>query len=143
MLSSYAQLAVAALIVILVVPITSGKATFVCTPIAFITVAGMFVKPLILSYDAATELEKEAASLVVPDWINDCIDSNVYVDMSDLDTSRSQIEDLVGSIRALATLMTIFCCMVALIACCGSVGLFFAFLKECCGCDTNDLRRNI
>ena len=98
------------MIIILVVPIASGKATFVCTPIAFIVVAGIFAKPILLSYQAASELEQEAASLRVPDWINECIDSNVDVDLTELDSSRSDIEDIVSSIRILATLMTIFCC---------------------------------
>ena len=71
--------------------------------------AGIFVKPLILSWDAASELELEAASIKVPDWINQCVDSNVVVDLSLLEDSRSDIESLVGSIRTLATLMTIVC----------------------------------
>ena len=137
-------MAVTALIIILVVPICSGKGTFVCTPIAFITVAGIFVKPLILSWDAASELELEAASIKVPDWINQCVDSNVVVDLSLLEDSRSDIESLVGSIRTLATLMTIFCFMVALITCLTATGLCCMAAKGVCGCDAErDIRRNM
>ena len=71
--------------------------------------AGLFVKPIMLGYQAASELEQEAASLRVPDWINECIDSNVDVNMTELEDSRSDIEDVVSSIRRLAILMTIYC----------------------------------
>ena len=97
MLDTFSSFAVAGLVIILVVPLASGKGkgTVVCTPIAFIVVAGLFVKPIMLSYKAASELEQEAASLRVPDWINECIDSNVDVDMTELESSRSDIEGVV------------------------------------------------
>ena len=53
MLDSYSQLAVGILCVILITPIGTGKGTVICTPLAFITCAGMFFKPIILSFEAA------------------------------------------------------------------------------------------
>ena len=81
MINAFAQFAVTALVLILVVPIASGKGTFICTPLTFIVVAGLFMKPLLLCYSAADELEVEVSSIQIPEWINDCIDSNVELNL--------------------------------------------------------------
>ena len=44
MFNAFDSLASACLSVILVAPIVSGKATVICTPLAFLCVAGLFVK---------------------------------------------------------------------------------------------------
>ena len=87
MLESYSELAVACLIVILVMPVSSGKGTFICTPIAFIVVAGMFVKPLLLTFDAANELEEEQLSMKAPEWINDCVDNSVTIAVENVESA--------------------------------------------------------
>ena len=54
MLDSFSKFAVAALCIILIMPIASGKGTVVGTPIAFIISAGLFVEPIQDCFEAAS-----------------------------------------------------------------------------------------
>ena len=49
-------MSVAILCIMLVVPICSGKATFLCTPLAFITNAGMLTAMAVNYFDAVDQL---------------------------------------------------------------------------------------
>ena len=69
----------------LVTPVAAGKATGFLTPAAFITVAGMMMKPLILMAESKDELNAWADTMnVVPEWVNDCVDQQNAIDFDSL-----------------------------------------------------------
>ena len=76
MFEAYEELAIAILCVILITPIASGQGTIICTPLAFITVSGMMVKIIMLSFETTAELDDIANGVALPKWINDCVDEH-------------------------------------------------------------------
>ena len=85
MLDAFGKYAIAGLCVIIGVPIISNKGTFICTPAAFIVVAGLFVEPIMYGFEAVNQLENQVDSMRLPEWINDCIDAKVSIDIPKLD----------------------------------------------------------
>ena len=57
MLKVFRKVAVASLVLILVLPLCTGKGSIICTPLAFTIVCGMFVSPLVQAWKAAEQLE--------------------------------------------------------------------------------------
>lgn len=98
----------------LILPIASGKATTICTPIAFLVVACLLVKPLMLTLSSSQWLSDYVDSSVLPDWTNECIDQNVTIDFANFREQRDEIEFISGQMFILSVLMAIYCCMVAL-----------------------------
>ena len=140
MFTSYKTLAISALCIMLILPIASGKATMICTPIAFLVVACLLVKPLMLTLSSSQWLSDYVNSTVLPDWTNECIDQNVTIDFSGFESQRDEIEFISGQMFILSVLMAIYCCMVAL--CALGPGTFFlcACLEKIfggCGCLNN------
>ena len=114
MLETYRTMAISAICIIFLLPLASGKATFICTPIAFIVVAGLLVKPLILTLDTSEWLSNYAETLNLPEWTNDCIDKNVNIELNTLEAKKDDILFLSNQMFILGVLMSIYCCMVAL-----------------------------
>ena len=68
-----------------------------------------------------------------------CIDSNVEINTASLEEARDELRDVVASIRSLALILTIVCCMVAFTYFLCIVAIFLIVLKHvvggCCGRD--------
>ena len=65
-------MSVAILCIMLVVPVCSGKATVVCTPLAFITNAGMLTAMAVTYFDAINQLDEQHDALLIPDRFLEC-----------------------------------------------------------------------
>ena len=89
-------MAISGLCIILILPIASGKATFICTPIAFVTVAGLLVKPQMLTWRTSEWLADYENSMKLPEWTNECIDQNVTIDYALFDSQSDTIEFISG-----------------------------------------------
>lgn len=81
MLELFRTLAAATLFVLIMTPILSNKATVVCTPLAFIVVAGMFLKIWLVMSEALEEFEDQTDRFFVPEWINDCLSDGIEIDL--------------------------------------------------------------
>ena len=73
-------MAVAALCVILITPVASGKATVLLTPAAFICTAGMFMDILIKAFASSEELVDYSNGLNVPDWLQGCLGDGIVLE---------------------------------------------------------------
>ena len=65
----------AVLLLLILLPVVSGKGTVVCSPLACIIVGGMFVAILLKTIDVHEELEFFSSSFDTPPYFSTCIDT--------------------------------------------------------------------
>ena len=65
-------MSVSSLVVLIVVPIATGQATFVCTPMALISVGGMYIALITWLDDAIDILAQMGPAYKQPTWFNLC-----------------------------------------------------------------------
>ena len=100
--------AVAILIVMIVVPIASNRATIILSPLSMIATSGVFAKGIMMALEAADELDSDAASLIENlDWVNNCIDSKAQIDIASFIESKQAIDGVSSQIRIMATMMIV------------------------------------
>ena len=150
MLSEFSFAAWMGLLMIMFVPITylffdavihDSQANNYYAPFAFAFIACMFVKLILLALRAADSLDAEAERLQVPDWINTCIDSNVEIDLKNLEEAQIGLQKMATLTRTLALLLSIYSSMVAFVV--GFAFSFYAFklFKKYCCCKVD--RQNV
>ena len=71
-LDDIVRMSVAILCIMLIVPICSGKATPICTPLAFITNAGMLTAMAVNYFAAIDQLNQQKDALLIPDRFLEC-----------------------------------------------------------------------
>ena len=124
-LDSYKQLATAILCVILIVPLASGKATVICTPIAFVTAAGMLVKPMIHTFSGSSELSALAGSDDLTNELNlkfnSCFDQGSQINFATLKNSQVKLLKVSDRMHILAILMLIVIIQVFATLTCGII----------------------
>ena len=108
MLMDFEKMGVSCLCIILITPIASGNGTIVCTPIAFMVVAGMFVAILMKTWAVQKEIKEGKISDATPTWINDCLDIDLSTGTEQNETSALELNDVANSIMTLSILMIIF-----------------------------------
>ena len=69
------SMGVAAVMLLILLPVVSGKGTVVCSPLACIIVGGMFVAILLKTIDVHDELEFFSSSFDTPPYFSTCIDT--------------------------------------------------------------------
>lgn len=124
MLDLFRTMGAATLFVIIITPIVTipYRATYLCTPVAFIIVAGMFLKIYLVTSEVHDELFAKFDRFDAPQWINDCLDDGIEIDLNAYTVETQELRELAGEIKTLATVQGIF------ILCIGSaVVLFFIF----------------
>mmetsp|Transcript_14067 Transcript_14067/g.16776 ORF Transcript_14067/g.16776 Transcript_14067/m.16776 type:complete len:88 (-) Transcript_14067:251-514(-) len=63
---AFERMAIAALCIIIIVPICSCKGTILCTPLTLITISGMFISIFTLLTNAIEQLEGQISAMSLP-----------------------------------------------------------------------------
>ena len=75
MLTTFKNYSIAALIILLVLPICSGpKASIASIPLTVLIVGGLLIVPLISTWRTANDFQDMVDNTELPTWLNDCID---------------------------------------------------------------------
>ena len=73
-----------------------------------IATSGVFVKGIMLAFEAADELDSELATLIENlDWVNSCIDSKAQIDVASFIEGKEKMDGVTDQIRIMATMMTV------------------------------------
>ena len=67
------NMAVAGLCVVIITPIVSGEGTWLGSPAALITLAGMWMKIITVAWQAHDDIIAFTESGESPLWVNDCL----------------------------------------------------------------------
>ena len=106
MLEWFSDSAVAILMVMLITPVATGQATFIFTPISMVVTAGVFAKGITLAFEAADELEADAADFLGNlEWVNKCVDQKAQIDISSFEQGQKDMSHVASQIRILAKMM--------------------------------------
>ena len=108
-------MAVSGLCILLIVPIVSGKATIILTPVTFFTVAGMLIKPMMQTFEAASEINAKADSIDSPDWVNKCLDPSAQVNFTGMTNQKETLESVALEMNQLAIVCLVYVCMIGLV----------------------------
>lgn len=105
-------MSIASLCVIIITPFITGEGTVVCTPAAFITVAGMYYKIITVAWQAHEDLITMTNSMEFPAWVNDCLQPELQIDQDYVALQKEQVLEVAASMESLTEYMFAYFVMV-------------------------------
>ena len=134
MFESFKKYAVACLLVLLIGTFCGGKGTLIITPVCFVIVAGLYIKPMMTIKATIDETNMILDSQTYDAWVNECLlDSDINFEV--IRVANDTAQDLIGSMWALFIVLMLYSVIVATMIvlpclCCTST----VIASKCCEC---------